>query len=97
MPSKSRKAAIRQSNIRKRKKISKPNVKTFDLEKANNLNEPDQMVKENSEFSSPAPKPINKKESVAVFDNNLFFELRRVTLFTGLIAVLLGILTVAIP
>ena len=30
MPSKSRKAAMRQSNIRKRKKITKPNIKNLD-------------------------------------------------------------------
>lgn len=103
MPSKSRKAAIRQSNIRKRKKVTKPNVKNFDLEKTNNINNTDEITQENSEYNNISkqttdiPKEIISKKSTVTINNNLFFELKRITLISGIIAILLGILTVSIP
>ena len=104
MPSKSRKAAMRQSNIRKRKKITKPNIKNFDLIQSNNVNKSDDTSDQNSDYNKDISKPvakitteINTKESTITFNNNLLFELRRITLISGLIAILLVILTVAIP
>ena len=103
MPSKSRKAAMRQSNIRKRKKITKPNIKNFDLIQTDNVTELDDPSNQDSDYNNNISNPIakkstviNTKESTIVFNNNLFFELKRITLVSGLIAVLLGILTVTI-
>ena len=52
MPSKSRKAAIRQSNTRKRKKVTKPNIKNFDLEKPQDINEITEINKDNSDYNN---------------------------------------------
>ena len=54
MPSKSRKAAIRQSNTRKRKKVTKPNIKNFDLEKPQDINEITEINKDNSDYNNIA-------------------------------------------
>ena len=103
MPSKSRKAAIRQSNTRKRKKVTKPNIKNFDLEKPQDINEITEINKDNSEYNNIAQhtRDISKKivsnEATVNIDNNLFFELKRILLVSGIIAILLGILTVSIP
>lgn len=103
MPSKSRKAAIRQSNIRKRKKVTKPNVKNFDLENSNNINKTDEITQEDSEYNNASkqtidiPKETISKGSTVTVNNNLFFELKRITLISVIIAILLGILTVSIP
>ncbi|MBM03454.1 MAG: hypothetical protein CL766_01520 [Chloroflexi bacterium] len=103
MPSKSRKAAIRQSNTRKRKKVTKPNIKNFDLEKPQDINEITEINKDNSDYNNIAQhtRDISKKivsnEATVNIDNNLFFELKRILLVSGIIAILLGILTVSIP
>ena len=103
MPSKSRKAAIRQSNTRKRKKVTKPNIKNFDLEKPQDINEITEIKKDNSDYNNIAQhtRDISKKivsnEATVNIDNNLFFELKRILLVSGIIAILLGILTVSIP
>ena len=103
MPSKSRKAAIRQSNTRKRKKVTKPNIKNFDLENPQDINEITEINKDNSDYNNIAQhtRDISKKivsnEATVNIDNNLFFELKRILLVSGIIAILLGILTVSIP
>ena len=103
MPSKSRKAAIRQSNTRKRKKVTKPNIKNFDLEKPQDINEITEINKDNSDYNNIAQhtRDISKKivsnEATVNIDNNLFFELKRILLVSGITAILLGILTVSIP
>ena len=103
MPSKSRKAAIRQSNTRKRKKVTKPNIKNFDLEKPQDINEITEINKDNSDYNNIAQhtRDISKKivsnEATVNIDNKLFFELKRILLVSGIIAILLGILTVSIP
>ena len=103
MPSKSRKAAIRQSNTRKRKKVTKPNIKNFDLEKPQDINEITEINKDNSDYNNIAQhtRDISKKivsnEATVNIDNNLFFELKKILLVSGIIAILLGILTVSIP